>query len=288
LTLKSELFNIWSVGSLQESIERGRIVIDVLSLQGKVALVTGAGQGVGRQAALHFAAKGARAVIVNDYFLERAEAVAHEVRELGAVGLAMQADVTSLPTVTEAVAAACSQVGELDILVNNAGNAGATGSLESLPAFWETGPDDWAKWLGPNLYGVLNVTRAVLPGMIGHRRGGSIVNVMSDAGRVGDGPLAVYSAAKAGAGGFSRALARAVGSMGIRVNNVSLAAINTPGVRALISDEAVVKKVLRGYVIPRLGEPADAANMILFLASDASSWITGQTFPVNGGFSFNQ
>jgi 3-oxoacyl-[acyl-carrier protein] reductase len=273
---------------LQESIEQGRLLSDLLSLQGKVALVTGAGQGVGRQAALHFAANGARAVVVNDYFLERAEAVAHEVRELGAVGLAVQADVTSLATVIEAVAAASSQVGELDILVNNAGNAGAIGSLESLPAFWETGPDDWAKWLGTNLYGVLNVTRAVLPGMIGHRRGGSIVNVMSDAGRVGDGPLAVYSAAKAGAGGFSRALARAVGSMGIRVNNVSLAAINTPGVRALISDEAVVKKILRGYVIPRLGEPTDAANMILFLASDASSWITGQTFPVNGGFSFNQ
>ncbi|MGA2552498.1 MAG: SDR family oxidoreductase [Burkholderiaceae bacterium] len=261
---------------------------DVLSLQGKVAMVTGAGQGVGRQAALHFAANGAKAVLVNDYFLERAEAVVREVLEFGVMGFALQADVTSLPDVTQAVAAACKQVGEIDILVNNAGNAGATGSLDTLPVFWETGPDDWAKWLGTNLYGVLNVTRAVLPGMIAHGRGGSIVNVLSDAGRVGDGPLAVYSAAKAAAGGFSRALARALGSKGIRVNNVSLAAINTPGVQALISDETVVKKILRGYVIPRLGEPADAANMILFLASGASSWITGQTFPVNGGFSFNQ
>ena len=132
--------------------------------------------------------------------------------------------------------------------------------------------------------GVLNVCRAAVPFMI---KGGygSIINVISDAGRVGEPHLAVYSAAKAGAAGFSRALAKAVGKHNIRVNSVSLGSIDTPGIAPMIEDQAVVTAMLKKYIIRRLGQPSDVANMILFLASDASAWISGQTYPVNGGYS---
>ncbi|MBI5275826.1 MAG: SDR family oxidoreductase [Burkholderiales bacterium] len=260
---------------------------NILDLKGRVALITGAGQGVGRQTALHFAAHGCRAVIVNDYFPERAEAVAAEVTALGSCGIPMACDITDFDVVMEKTATLAREAGGLHILVNNAGNAGPTGQLDNFPAFWETGPDDWSRWLGTNLYGVLNASRAAVPVMIASG-GGSIVNVISDAGRVGEPHLAVYSAAKAGASGFSRALAKAVAVHKIRVNAVALASINTAGIQSMLADEAAVKKMLRSYLIRRLGEPNDAANMILFLASPAAGWITGQTYPVNGGYSLSQ
>lgn len=256
----------------------------ILSLDGRIALVTGAGQGVGRQAALHFASHDAKAVIVNDYVADRAHSVAEEVRALGCQAFPIPGDVTDFGLMNELVRKATDDLGGLHILVNNAGNAGPTASIESFAPFWETGPDDWNQWLGTNLYGVLNLCRVALPIML--RTGpGSIINVISDAGRVGEPHLAVYSAAKAGASGFSRALAKAVGGKDIRVNSVALASINTPGVQSLLADPEAVKRMLRQYIIRRLGEPSDAANMILFLASDAASWISGQTYPVNGGYS---
>jgi 3-oxoacyl-[acyl-carrier protein] reductase len=174
----------------------------------------------------------------------------------------------------------------VDVLVNNAGNAGASGGpLFGQPPFWETGPQDWERWLGTNLFGVLNTTRAVLPHMVAHGWG-RIVSIVSDAGRVGAADLVVYSGAKAGAAGFSRALARAVGRHGVTVNCVALGSMNTDSVAEVTGDPATLKKVLSGYPVRRLGEPADAANMVGFLASDAASWITGQTYPVNGGYSF--
>ena len=260
---------------------------NILSLEGRVALISGAGQGVGRQTALHFAANGCSAVIVNDFVEERAATVVEEVRALGARAVALVGDVTDYGLMTRRVTEISEELGGLHILVNNAGNAGPNATLDSFPPFWETGPDDWNRWLGTNLFGVLNLSRAALPLMIASG-GGSIVNVISDAGRVGEPHLAVYSAAKAGASGFSRALAKAVGPHKIRVNSVSLATINTPGVQSMLGDEASVQRMLRAYLVRRLGQPSDAANMILFLASEAASWITGQTYPVNGGYSVSQ
>ena len=262
---------------------------NILSLEGRVALVTGAGQGVGRQVALHFAAHGASAVIVNDFYVERAESVAREVAELGVRGIPMAGDVTDFETMSTVIRTATDEAGGLHILVNNAGNAGPEpGSFDT--AFWETDPKDWNRWLGTNLFGVLNVCRAAIPVMLKSSSdgGGSIVNVISDAGRVGEANLAVYSAAKAGASGLSRALAKSLGSRLIRVNAVSLATIVTPTMQPMLEDEALVKKMLRNYIIRRLGQPDDAANMILFLASDASSWVSGQTIAVNGGYSVSQ
>jgi 2-hydroxycyclohexanecarboxyl-CoA dehydrogenase len=258
-------------------------VPDLLSLSGKVALVTGAGQGVGRQIALHLAAHDAAAVVVNDFFAERAAAVAAEVEELGSRGLPMQCDVTDFAAVRAMVAAAEAEVGPIDILVNNAGNAGPQVSIVDPMPFWETGPEDWAPWLGANFFGVLNCTNAVVGGMV-ERGFGRVVTVVSDAGRVGEPNFVVYSGAKAGAAGFMRALAKAVGAAGVTANCVALSAMRTPATEEITAQDDAVKRLLRGYVIRRLGEPDDAANMVLFLASEAASWITGQTYPVNGGY----
>lgn len=258
-----------------------------LDLGGRVALVTGAGQNVGRQIALHLAAHGAGGVVVNDYFAERAERVAAEIQAAGGRAIGMQADITKLDAVKAMVARARDEFGrDVEILVNNAGNAGAEPTQNARKPFWETDPADWNSYLGVNLYGTINCAAAVIPGMI-ERRYGKIVTIMSDAGRMGEARLEVYSAAKAGAGGLTRALARSLGRHNIRANNIAIAAMNTPGIKArLAANPERAKEMLERYVVRRFGEPTDVANMTLFLASDASDWITGQTYPVNGGFSF--
>jgi 2-hydroxycyclohexanecarboxyl-CoA dehydrogenase len=256
-------------------------VDELLSLAGRTVLVTGAGQGVGRQVALYCAGHGA-SVVVNDFYADRAERVVEEARSAGGLAVAYGCDVTDF----EAVEAMVASAGEVDVLVNNAGNAGpALDPMRPAPPFWETQPKEWEPWLGTNFYGVLNCSRAALPGMVERRRG-RVITVISDAGRVGEPNLAVYSGAKAGAAGFSRALAKAAGRFGVTVNCVALGSVRTPGVASAVEDEDLVKAMLRSYVIRRLGEPSDAAALILFLASDAAGWITGQTYPVNGGYSF--
>lgn len=261
---------------------------DLLSLKGRVALVTGAGQGVGRQVALHFAAHGCDTVLVNDYFEDRALAVCEEIKSQGGKAIPVVGDITNYESVSKWLPEAAKKAGGLHIVVNNAGNAGATGDLSKLPRFWETDPVDWQKWLGTNLFGVLNVCRAALPIIIAADKGGSIVNVISDAGRVGEPRLAVYSGAKGGASAFSRALAKEVGGYKIRVNAIALSSIRTPGVAPLMSDPEIVKRVTKQYPLGRIGEPDDVANLALFLASEASSWITAQTYPINGGYAISQ
>jgi 3-oxoacyl-[acyl-carrier protein] reductase len=259
------------------------VTANILDLKGRIALVTGAGQGVGRQVALHLAASNAGGVVVNDYFLERAQAVAGEIEAAGGQAIALQADVTRLDAILDLVARAERRFGSIDVLVNNAGNAGPVQDVAGAKPFWETEPEDWQHWLGTNFFGVLNCCRAALPGMM-KRRYGRITTVISDAGRVGEPHLAVYSGAKAGAAGFMRALAKAVGRAEITANCVALSGIRTPGVAGLLQDEETVSRILKSYMIRRLGGPDDAANLILFLSSDAASWITGQTYPVNGGY----
>jgi 3-oxoacyl-[acyl-carrier protein] reductase len=257
---------------------------DLLDLGGRTALVTGAGQGVGRAVALQFARHNAGCVIVNDHFAERASAVVAEVEGLGTRALPACCDVTDAEALGTTIGRLEAQARPIDILVNNAGNAGALSSVTIDPPFWETDPADWERWIGTNFYGVLNACHAVVGGMVS-RGYGRVVTVVSDAGRVGEPNLVVYSGAKAGAAGFMRALAKAVGRHGVTANCVALSSIRTPGVEPLLTDEAV-GKMLRQYPIKRLGEPDDAANLVLYLASDAASWITGQTYPVNGGYSF--
>lgn len=259
---------------------------ELLNLTNKIALITGAGQGVGRQIALQFAAHKAAGIVVNDYFLDRAEQVAKEINDGGGKAIAVQADVTDLASVKQLVLEAERALGPIDVLVNNAGNAGAVPDPDARKPFWETGPSVWNSFIGVNLYGVINCASACVPRMI-ERNGGRIITIISDAGRAGEAGLEVYSGAKAGAAGFTRAIARSLGRHQITANCVAIAATMTPAIEArLKANPEMAKKMMEKYVIRRPGQPADVANMVLFLASDASSWITGQTYPVNGGFTF--
>ncbi|WP_342132370.1 SDR family NAD(P)-dependent oxidoreductase [Hydrogenophaga sp. OTU3427] len=260
---------------------------NILNLEGQVALVTGAGQGVGLGIAQMLAAHGA-SVAINDYVEERARGMADQIVRSGGRALGIQADVTDYDSVARMFQQANAHFGKVDILVNNAGNAGASqGSGGERRPFWETEPADWKRYLSVNLDGVMNCCRHALPGMV-ERKSGRIVTIISDAGRAGEGHgLEAYSAAKAGAAGLTRGIARSVGRYGITVNNVAIAATNTPAIAAALANPEFMKKALAQYVVRRVGEPSDVAAMVLFLASGASSWITGQTYPVNGGFSFS-
>jgi 3-oxoacyl-[acyl-carrier protein] reductase len=256
-----------------------------IDLSGSRALVTGGGQGVGRATCLALASAGAT-VVVNDFVAERAEAVVEEISAAGGTAVAMPFDVTDFDAVMDGVGRA----GGVDILVNNAGNAGVAGF--NFAPFHESVPGDWDRYFGVNLYGVMHCTRAALPAMIelGH---GRVITVVSDAGRWGEPRMAAYSAAKAGAAGFTRSLARDVGRYGITVNNVALGSIDTTGSMSRTEEmapEAVerMQKQLRSYIIRRMGQPDDVAAMVTFLASPLTSWITGQTYPVNGGYTVNQ
>lgn len=230
---------------------------------------------------------GAEAMVLNDFHRERAEAVAAEVEREGCAALVSAADVSDAAAVAGMVRAGEERFGAIDVLVNNAGNAGPDGSIREPAPFWETGPEEWQRWIATNFTGVLLCTNAVLGGMVGRRRG-RIVTVISDAGRFGEPNLVVYSGAKAGAAGVMRAVARAAGRFGITANCVALGATVTPttsGLEAVAADDDLARKFLRNYIVKRLGTPQDAAAAIAFLASDAASWITGQTLPVNGGYS---
>jgi 3-oxoacyl-[acyl-carrier protein] reductase len=263
---------------------------DLLDLKGQVAFVTGAGQGAGRGIALTFARHNAGGVAVNDYVPERAAAVVAEIEAMGVKALAVPADVGDLEQVRGAIAAAGEKLGPVTLLVNNAGNAGPTSAINLSPPFWETEPGEWERFFRTNVQGVMNCCHAAIPGMIKAGRG-RIVTVVSDAGRVGEARLAAYSAAKAGAAGFVRAIAREAGRYGITSNAISLSTLEpqlAPEAmeKFLASDQA--KAHVARYVIRRFGKPDDVAAMALFLCSDAASWITGQTYPVNGGYAFAQ
>ncbi len=259
--------------------------MSLLDLGGRIAMVTGAGQGVGRQVALHFARHGAGGIVVNDFVPERAAAVAGEIAELGAAAYACAGDVSSIDDVRRMVAEAEQRYGRIDIVVNNAGNAGPSTYVPDQRMFWDLPREDWDRWLGTNLYGVLNCTHATVGQMV-QRKFGRIVTIVSDAGRVGEPNFAVYSAAKAGAAGFMRAIAKAAAAANVTANCVALGGTETPTMAPLLANSEFRKRILSQYPVKRLGRPEDAANMVLFLASDAAAWITGQTYPVNGGFSF--
>jgi 3-oxoacyl-[acyl-carrier protein] reductase len=153
--------------------------------------------------------------------------------------------------------------------------------------FWESDPADWEPFVAVNLRAVLACSRAVVPAMIA-AGGGRLITIISDAGRVGEAGLEAYSAAKAGAAGLMRALARSLARFHITANSVAIGMTRTPAMERVLADDEMTGRVLSHYLIRRVGEPADVAAMVSFLASEAASWITGQTYPVNGGFSVTQ
>jgi NAD(P)-dependent dehydrogenase (short-subunit alcohol dehydrogenase family) len=260
------------------------------NLVGKNALITGAGQGVGRAIAITLAREGAR-VVVNDLVGERAEKVADEVIRAGGDAVTAPFDVTDPVGVSRMIAA----IGPIDILVNNAGIIPERRSGEvGLPPFHEQPPEHWIKIVNLNLIGTLNVTHACLAGMVA-RRYGKIVTIMSDAGRIGEARYVVYGAAKAAQGGMTRSLAKEVGVYRVNVNAISLSAVahESPMADFLREDATpetneTLKKMLNSYPIGkglgRLTRPFDAANAVAFFVSDASEYVTGQILSVNGGY----
>lgn len=242
----------------------------MFDLTGRVALVTGAGQHVGRAIAEALAERGA-AVAVNDVVAERARAVAEAIVKTGGRAMAAPADVTDLAAVEAMVAEVEAGLGPVDILVSNAGNAGATRAVPT--AFADMDPKDWKKYVDVNFYAVLNGVHAVLPGMR-TRRFGRIITIASDAGRQGLAMgMSIYGGGKAAAMGFQRSLACEVGPDQITVNTVSLGMI--PG----DWDAGPV----RGTPMGRHGVPKDVGPAVVYFASDEASWTTGQILSVNGG-----
>jgi 3-oxoacyl-[acyl-carrier protein] reductase len=221
-------------------------------------------------------------VVVNDVDRGRAAEVVAEIQATGGSAEAAVFDVTDFVAVTAGVAA----LPGVDVLVSNAGNAGAEG-FGNLGPFSASDPSSWEPFLRVNLYGALHCARAVLPGMV-EAGWGRLITIVSDAGRVGGAQMAAYSAAKAGAAGLTRALALENGRHGITANNISLGTMRTPLTEAIWSnpDNDTARALMQDYVVRRPGVPDDAAAMAVFLASEHASWITGQTYPVNGGYSF--
>ena len=258
---------------------------DLLDLGGQVAVVTGGGQNAGRAIALELARHNAGGVAVNDFVAERAEAVAEEIRAMGVPSLAVPFDVCDLDAAKAADAAIKEKLGAATVLVNNAGMAGPGGSLRPKQNFWEEDPSNWQRYLGTNLYGVYNCCFAFIPNMVEAQKG-RIVTIVSDSGRTGEPKLAVYASAKAGAQGFIRSIAKELGRYNVTANCISLSSLmpDMPEEKLaqfMESDQA--KAQMARYTIRRYGKSQDVASLVAFLCSDAAEWITGQTYPLNGG-----
>ncbi len=241
-------------------------------LREKTALVTGGSRGIGRAVAIALANAGASVVVV-DIDLAAAEQVASEIRVLGQQALAVKANVADAAEVAEMVQAALDKFGKLDILVNNAGITRDTLLMRMKE-------DDWDAVLNINLKGVFNCTKAIISPMI-KQRFGRIINIASVVGLMGNAGQANYAAAKAGIIGLSKSVAREVASRGITVNCVAPGFIQTQMTDVL--PENVKSKLKEQIPLGRLGQPEDIANTVVFLASEATSYITGQTIAVDGG-----
>ncbi|MFO1027764.1 MAG: SDR family NAD(P)-dependent oxidoreductase [Acetobacteraceae bacterium] len=247
-------------------------------LKDKVVIVTGGGGGIGGATCRRFAEEGAK-VAVFDIAIDAAETVAAAIRNAGGSAQAFACDITDYAAVTASVAAAEAALGPIHVLVNNAG-------WDVFRLFKDTTPDDWTKLIAINLNGPLNMTHAVLPGML-QRRAGRVVTIASDAARVGSSGEAVYAACKAGMLGFSKTLAREHARHGLTFNVVCPGATNT----ALFAEykkgagnpEKLEEAFRRSVPMGRIGEPEDLPGAIVFFASDDAAFITGQVLSVSGG-----
>ena len=249
-----------------------------LQLAGKVVLVTGAGQGLGRAIGLAFAREGAHVAFHYRSSAAGAEAAVAEARALGGRAVAVGADLRADGAVTEAVDRVERELGPIDVLVNNAAATLRKPFLESAPA-------DWAAQVDVTVTGTLRVVHAVARRMAA-RRAGAIVSLMGDSGRVGESGLLVTATARASTMGLTRSLARELARHGIRANCVSIALVQTGSLEAHTggTDDERLRRILAQYPLRRLGRPEDVTPMVLLLASPLSSWITGQVVSVNGGY----
>jgi 2-hydroxycyclohexanecarboxyl-CoA dehydrogenase len=250
----------------------------VRGLKGKVVVVTGGGGGIGSATCRRFSEEGAK-VAVFDIDAATSVAVAQAIVQTGGNARAFTCDVAKHADCQKAVRDAEAALGTIDVLVNNAG-------WDVFRLFIDTSPADWDNIISINLIGVLNMHHAVLSGMTKRKRG-RVVNVSSDAGRVGSSGEAVYAACKAGLIGFSKTIAREHARSGITINVVCPGVVNTrlyadykKGAR---NPEKLDEAFRRAIPLGRLGEPEDLPGAICFLASDDAAFITGQVLSVSGG-----
>ena len=248
----------------------------------KTVVVTGGGGGIGGATCLRFGKEGA-SVAVFDLNLEAAEKVASQIRAEGGTAQALLCDITDRASVTAAVVATEEKLGPIDVLVNNAG-------WDVFKPFTKTEPAQWDKLIAINLVGALHLHHAVLPGMAA-RKAGRIVNIASDAARVGSSGEAVYAACKGGLVAFSKTIAREHARHGITVNVVCPGPTDT----ALFADykegagnpEKLMEAFTRSIPLGRIGQPQDLPGAILFFASDDAAFVTGQVLSVSGGLTMN-
>ena len=264
-----------------------------LGLKGKNVIVTGGGNNIGRAIVLAFAAEGSN-IAIAELDPAAGQRVAAEVAALndatgaGATATVIDADITDQAKTDAMISETIARLGSVDILINNVG-----WTVDRL--FLDKPRAEHIKEVDVNLWGAINCIHAVLPHMI-ERQSGAIVSISSDAGRMGEYREAVYSACKAGVIALSKALARETGRYGLRLNMVCPGLVAPPpdevvgdqsmwrqGMEQLFTEE-VLQRVRRAYPLRRMGTAAEVANAVVFLASDAASFITGQTLSVSGGY----
>lgn len=244
-------------------------------LEGKVAIVTGAANGIGRAIAVRLASEGAK-VALADIQIDTATSAAAEMSATGATAIAVRLDVAKLDDAVAAADRVERELGPIDILVNNAG-------WDVVRPFVETDPELWDKLIAINFRGVLNCCKAIAPRM--QARGtGKIVSISSDAARVGSTGEAVYAGCKAAIIGFSKTLARELARNKINVNVVCPGPTDTALLKdAMAGREKVLESMARGIPFRRLGQPEDLAGAVVFFASSDSDFVTGQVLSVSGG-----
>lgn len=247
-------------------------------MSNRVALVTGGAQGIGKGIATTLGQDGFR-VVVADMNLAVAEETAKEITAAGGEGSVVEIDVTSLDSVKAAVATVESELGPIEVVVNNAG-------WDDFMPFVKTDEEFWEKILDINYKGALRVIHTVVPGMI-ERGFGRVINIGSDAGRVGSSLEAVYSGAKGGIIAFTKTLAREVATKGVTANTVCPGPTDTPALRTFAEgagdSEKVIGGMTRAVPMKRLGTPDDIGPAVSFFASDGAGFVTGQTLSVSGG-----
>ena len=243
-------------------------------LKGKTAIITGSGRGIGRAIALAMAEQGAN-IVVNDVNMESAGEVVAEIEAMGRQAIAVKADVTSEEQIKQMIETCINRFGKLDILVNNAG------IIQTVPVT-EIDGKDWDRVMEVNLKGVFLCCKAALAPMKA-QHGGKIINIASVAGKRGGGLLgnSCYSASKGGVIAFTKSLARDSGPFGINVNAITPAFTDTEMTRSIAPDkkEFIIKMLPLG----RVGQPADIAGAVCFLASSMSDYMTGEIMDVDGG-----
>lgn len=244
-----------------------------LGLKNRTAIITGGASGLGRETAHYLVREGA-AVVIADVNEANVEKVVAELRTAGGRAEGITMDVRNYEDNERMVDLARKKFGSVDVLVASAGVSGGK-------FFIETQPSDWDRMLDINIRGVMNSNRAVLPAMTEQRRG-AIVNIASEAGKMGEKRMTVYAATKGAVMGFTKALAVEMGRFNVRVNAVCPGITRTPMTAGYTPEQ--VERFSKMYPLGRLGNPEDIAAMITFLVSDQTSWVTGQAISVSGGW----